>query len=188
MSAPLTSRDVAELYHVHLVTVDRWLRDGLLPGASKPGHDWQIPEAALEDFTPPARGPRPAADRRRLGEFAAGMVEDYPGLLDGSGTFYDEFDTLAHELARQAGVNRERARAALAKAIGIARGKARKENNDDVGDNDWGEAMASARLIAAAPDLLAACKAFVEAWEKCLQLEKTDVALQMAHAAIEKAK
>ena len=39
-------------------------------------------------------------------------------------------------------------------------------------------------LIASAPLLLAACKAFVEAWEKCLQLEKTDVALQKAKAAI----
>ncbi len=42
-------------------------------------------------------------------------------------------------------------------------------------------------LITAAPDLLAACKAFVEAWEKSLQLEKTDVALRMAKEAIEKA-
>ena len=41
-------------------------------------------------------------------------------------------------------------------------------------------------LITAAPDLLAACKAFVEAWEKSLQLEKTDVALRMAKKAIEK--
>lgn len=36
-------------------------------------------------------------------------------------------------------------------------------------------------------DLLAACRAFVEAWEKSLQLEKTDVALRMAKAAIAKA-
>ena len=42
------------------------------------------------------------------------------------------------------------------------------------------------RLIQKA--LLAACEAFVEAWEKCLQLEKTDVALQMAKAAIAKVK
>lgn len=43
-------------------------------------------------------------------------------------------------------------------------------------------------LLAAAPDLLAACEAFVAAWEKCLQLEKTDVALEMARAAIAKAR
>ena len=36
----------------------------------------------------------------------------------------------------------------------------------------------------AAPALLAACEAFVRAWEKSLQLEKTDVALRMAKAAI----
>lgn len=50
------------------------------------------------------------------------------------------------------------------------------------------EQMDDAHLIAAAPDLLAACEAFVEAWEKCLQLEKTDIALQMAQIAIERAR
>jgi len=43
-----------------------------------------------------------------------------------------------------------------------------------------------ARLTSAAPDLLAACKAFVEAYEKS-QLKKTDVALTLAKAAIAKA-
>ena len=43
-------------------------------------------------------------------------------------------------------------------------------------------------LIAAAPDLLAACEACVEAWDKTLQLEKTDVALVLAKTAITKAK
>ena len=47
------------------------------------------------------------------------------------------------------------------------------------------EVDANARLIAAAPKLLAACQAFVTAWEKCLQLEKTDVALRLAKIAIE---
>jgi hypothetical protein len=42
------------------------------------------------------------------------------------------------------------------------------------------------RLIAAAPDLYEACQAFVVAWEKCLQLEKTDVALKLARAALAK--
>lgn len=49
------------------------------------------------------------------------------------------------------------------------------------------EQKADARLIAAAPDLLNACLAFVGAYEKSLQLEKTDVALQMARQAIERA-
>ena len=35
--------------------------------------------------------------------------------------------------------------------------------------------------------LLAACKAFVEVWEKSHQLEKTDVALRMAKEAIARA-
>lgn len=48
------------------------------------------------------------------------------------------------------------------------------------------ESEADANLIAAAPDLLAACEAFVKAWERSQQLEKTDVALQMAKQAIEK--
>ena len=43
-------------------------------------------------------------------------------------------------------------------------------------------------LIAASPDLLAACEAFVEAWEKSHQLEKTDVVVRMAKEAIAKAK
>jgi ABC-type amino acid transport substrate-binding protein len=46
----------------------------------------------------------------------------------------------------------------------------------------------SPQLVDAAPDLLAACEAFVEAWEKSLQLEKTDVALRMVKMAIEKAR
>ncbi len=46
------------------------------------------------------------------------------------------------------------------------------------------EGEGNARLIAAAPQLYAACAAFVEAWEKSLQLEKTDVALNMARAAL----
>lgn len=49
------------------------------------------------------------------------------------------------------------------------------------------ESRANGRLLAAAPDLLAACQAFVDAYEKSLQLEKTDVALRLAKIAIEKA-
>jgi hypothetical protein len=58
-------------------------------------------------------------------------------------------------------------------------------SSDCPGDPDE---EAQARLMVAAPDLLTACEAFVEAWEKCLQLEKTDIALQKAKAAIAKAK
>lgn len=46
---------------------------------------------------------------------------------------------------------------------------------------------ANAKLFAAAPDLLEACQAFVAVWEKSHQLEKTDVALRLARAAIAKA-
>lgn len=49
------------------------------------------------------------------------------------------------------------------------------------------QALANAALIATAPELLEACKAFVTAWEECLQLEKTDVALALAKTAISKA-
>ena len=48
--------------------------------------------------------------------------------------------------------------------------------------------IANAHLIAAAPDLLEACMAFVTAHEKSHQLEKTDVALRMCKKAIDKAK
>lgn len=41
-----------------------------------------------------------------------------------------------------------------------------------------------AALIAAAPQMLEALESFVTAHERCLQLEKTDVALRMAKAAI----
>lgn len=48
------------------------------------------------------------------------------------------------------------------------------------------EVEANARLIAAAPDLLAACEKFVESF-KSLQREKCDVAHRMAVEAIAKA-
>jgi len=45
---------------------------------------------------------------------------------------------------------------------------------------DWEEQ----RLLDAAEDMLEVCKAFVEAWEKSYQLEKTDVAVRMAKEVI----
>lgn len=48
--------------------------------------------------------------------------------------------------------------------------------------------LANAHLCKAAPKLLAACEAFVIAWEKSLQLEKTDHALMLAKEAIAIAK
>lgn len=48
--------------------------------------------------------------------------------------------------------------------------------------------IANGDLIAAAPDLLEALEMFVESYEKCLQLEKTDQALLKAKSAISKAK
>ena len=70
-----------------------------------------------------------------------------------------------------------------------------KENEDDglivlAPDTDRAKIevyTTDAALIAAAPELYAACAAFVEAWEKSLQLEKTDVALRLARAALAKA-
>ncbi len=42
-------------------------------------------------------------------------------------------------------------------------------------------------LHSAAPEMLSACYAFVEAWERSHQLEKTDCAIRMARIAIAKA-
>lgn len=50
--------------------------------------------------------------------------------------------------------------------------------------NKDAEIKANAALIAAAPQLLEACKLFVGAYEKSLQLEKTDSAVRMARMAI----
>ena len=58
----LTTATVALRLGVAPVTVRRWCRIGLLPGAEKigaePRETWLIPESALEGFTPPKRGPR----------------------------------------------------------------------------------------------------------------------------------
>lgn len=58
----LTTAVVALRYDVTPMTVRRWCRLGLLPGARKVGVEprvtWLIPESALEGFAPPPRGPR----------------------------------------------------------------------------------------------------------------------------------
>lgn len=50
------------------------------------------------------------------------------------------------------------------------------------------QGLANAHLVKAAPELLDACEAFVLAWAKSLQLEKTDRAMLLARAAIARAK
>jgi len=56
-------------------------------------------------------------------------------------------------------------------------------------DTDWGyEALYNARLIAAAPDLLEACKALVDAEKYVEKAVKTEEARVLARAAIAKAK
>jgi len=113
---PLTPHTVARRLGVSVSTVQRWLRDGTLRGQKLGPRMWTIPAKSLDGFTPPARGPRPAADRRRLGELAAEWTALNPDYLE-FGAHEDD----VIELARQAGVNRERARQALAKAIRQAR-------------------------------------------------------------------
>lgn len=49
-------------------------------------------------------------------------------------------------------------------------------------DEDWDNANA----IAAVPEMIEALEAFITAWEQSRQLEKTDVALRLAKAAIAK--
>jgi len=52
---------------------------------------------------------------------------------------------------------------------------------------DCNNAEANAMLIASAPALLEACKAFIPTWNNGHQLEKTDVALRLAREAIAQA-
>jgi len=113
----LTAAQAAERLGVDSSTVARWCRKGLLPASKPGGHDWLISPDALEGFTHPARGPKPGADRRRLSQQAAELVEVSPGLLNGS----QDFETGACILARATGNTKERARQALAKAIRRAR-------------------------------------------------------------------
>ena len=58
----------------------------------------------------------------------------------------------------------------------------------ELSDRNHALALANAHLIKAAPDLYEACEAFLEAWEKSHQLEKTDVARLLALKAMAKAR
>ena len=66
--------------------------------------------------------------------------------------------------------------------------KARRLKADDALNKKDQLRLNRLRLAESAPDLLAACEAFVTAHEKSHQLEKTDVAVRKAKAAIAKAK
>jgi excisionase family DNA binding protein len=58
----LTTEQVAARFDVSTMTVIRWCRQGLLPGAvqvgRKRGGIWLIPEDALQGFTRPTPGPK----------------------------------------------------------------------------------------------------------------------------------
>ncbi len=124
MPNPLTPHTVAARCGVSVSTVQRWLRDGTLRGVKLGPRMWTVPEAALAEFTPPARGPKPRDGQPRLAERAAEMVVDDPALLNT--VFFDcatdrYFIGAYVDLARRADTNNERARAALATAIRRAR-------------------------------------------------------------------
>jgi len=63
MGEMLTAVEVAERMGVSPVTVQRWARSGLLPGAElrvEAGRaTWRIPAEALDDFERPRPGPPP---------------------------------------------------------------------------------------------------------------------------------
>ena len=72
--------------------------------------------------------------------------------------------------------------------IGIIYGANGNPNDPDPGVREAAEqCRTNGRLVGAAPELLEACRAFVVAWKKSHQLEKTDVALGLAEQAIERA-
>jgi len=58
----LTTDQVAARFDVSTMTVIRWCRQGLLPGAVQVGEGrrsiWLIPEDALQGFTRPTPGPK----------------------------------------------------------------------------------------------------------------------------------
>jgi excisionase family DNA binding protein len=117
----LTASQAAERLGTSLTNVARWCREGMLLAKKLGvGNAWQIPVEALDGFTPPPRGPKPAKDRKRLFEQAQQLITDYPLLTD-SAIVGNELVDYAAVLARQAGCTRARARQALAKAVRLAR-------------------------------------------------------------------
>lgn len=126
MSEFLTASQAAKKLGTSLTNVARWCRDGTLPAARLGiGRIWQIKSEDVDHFTPPARGPKPVGERKRLLEMAKEVVR-LTGLaeLDAEGeTIQYQFDVFTVSLAQQAHCTRARARQALAKAIRLARGE-----------------------------------------------------------------
>lgn len=118
MTNYLTATQAAERLGTSLTNVARWCREktGTFASAKRlnvgKSRIWQIPVEAVEAFTPPARGPKPAEDRKRLIDLAF----EYISSPDDS---YD--DLTVTMLARRGQCSRARARQALAKAIRLAR-------------------------------------------------------------------
>ena len=110
----LTATQAAERLHTTLTNVARWCREGTLPATRLGvGNAWQIKVEDVERFTRPARGPKPARDRKRLLDLAFEYIHGPE----------DSYDNLTVTLlARRGQCSRARARQALAKAIRLARG------------------------------------------------------------------
>lgn len=60
-----TTRQAAEQLHVKQATVQRYCRDGLLPGAVKAG-PWHIPQAAIDAFVVWVRSGQPDGTKPTL--------------------------------------------------------------------------------------------------------------------------
>lgn len=118
MTNYLTATQAAERLGTSLTNVARWCRDGTLPATRLGiGRIWQIPVEAVEAFTPPARGPKPVGERKRLLEMAQEMVQSY-----GVDCISENLESPTTILAHEGHCSRARARQALAKAIRLARG------------------------------------------------------------------
>lgn len=123
MSEYLTASQAAKRLGTSLTNVARWCRDGTLPATRLGiGRIWQIKAEDVDHFTPPARGPKPAEDRKRLLEMAQELWVE-PGLNDlDADCDISQYEAILAILARRGQCSRARARQALAKAIRLARG------------------------------------------------------------------
>lgn len=127
MSNYLTATQAAQRLGTSLTNVARWCRDGTLPATRLGiGRIWQIKAEDVEAFIPPARGPKPVGERKRLLEMARELVQLAPDLVKGYSSdrqsdYWEQFANSTIALARVAGCTRARARQALAKAIRLAR-------------------------------------------------------------------